>query len=128
MKLALGIVVALAVLIVASVLFAGIDLDGGEDQPQGQTASLAITVAEYESVKVGRQGNSRKRLQARFGQPQTEQDVGEVKGLGDPVPGRECIYYNWKGEEGSLFQFCLDAQTQRVRSKKGLFALTTGDR
>jgi hypothetical protein len=129
-KLALGIVLALTIVIVARVLIVGIDLNGAEDQPEGQKDGSAITVAEFESVKAGRHGNSRKRLEARFGQPQTEQEIdsADVKGFGDPLPGRECIYYNWKGKESSLFQFCLDAQTQRVRSKEGLIALTIGDR
>lgn len=94
--MALGIILAL---IVAGVLIAGVDLNGAEDQPKSQTDGSAITVGEFDSVKVGRQGNSRKRIEVRFGEPQTEQDLGsgDVKGFSDPGPGGECIYYNWKG-------------------------------
>ena len=57
-------------------------------------------------MKTGAQGNTRKRLIDRFGEPAQQHEFEA-----------ECIYYNREGELAALYQFCIDAQTGRVESK-----------
>jgi len=68
-------------------------------------------------VKTGAQGNTRKRLIDRFGEPAQQHEFEtECITPDDPI-GSECIYYNREGELAALYQFCIDAQTGRVESK-----------
>lgn len=113
LKIALGIVLGCTVLIVGCVALIG----AGIDEAQDESDEAAITQADYASVKTGAQGNTRKRLIDRFGEP-AQQHEFETEGItpDDPI-GSECIYYNREGELAALYQFCIDAQTGRVESK-----------
>jgi hypothetical protein len=79
-----------------------------------------ITEGEFRSVKIGSStGNTRQRVESRFGEPQTQADIDDrgIENLRHPGPGLDCLYYNRKGEFGALYQFCFDTKTQRVKSK-----------
>jgi hypothetical protein len=128
--MALSIILTLGVLIAAGALIAVVYRNGAGSGPHGQAGTAAITVDEYDSVKVGPGGNSRKRIEARFGPPRSVQalDSAGAQGRGGPAAGRECVYYRVQGKKGSLFELCFDARTQRVQSKRGLIALFNGAR
>jgi hypothetical protein len=101
LKITLGILLAVVVLIVGCTALIG----AGVNEAQKDSDKTSITVAEYESVKVGPGGNSRDRLVSRFGEPSSAQEVkGEV-----PEAGLDCIYYNREGEFASIYQFCFGA-------------------
>ena len=89
------------------------------DEVQEDSDKTSITQAEYQSVKVGSGGNRRSRIVSRFGEPHSPQDIqtGDVEGIPDSASGLECIYYNREGKIASLYQFCIDAETDRVQSK-----------
>ena len=115
LKILLGIVLALTVLVAGcGVLLGSLVNDIEED-----INKPAITEADFRSVKVGSQGNTRKRIEARFGQPQSQKDIEDrvIEGMHDPEPGLACLYYNKQQQIGPLYQFCFDAKTQRVKSK-----------
>jgi len=117
LKVALGIVLGLTVLIVGCALVIGASVDEAVDEVQKDSDKAAITQAEYASVKTGVNGNSRKRLIARFGKP-ASQDEFETEGVEPDEPiGSECLYWNREGELASLYQFCIDTNTGRVESK-----------
>jgi hypothetical protein len=119
LKIALGIILAFVVLIVGCVAIIGGTVDNAVDEVQKESDKTSITQAEYQSVKVGTGGNSRARIVARFGEPQSQQDIqtGDVEGIPDSASGLECIYYNREGKIASLYQFCIDSETGRVQSK-----------
>ena len=115
LKIALGIILAFVVLIVGcAALFSA-----GVNEAQKDNDKTSITQAEYDSVKIGPNGNTRERLIERFGEPQSQQDIqsGEIEGIPDTASGMECIYYNREGKLASLYQFCVDTQTNRIQSK-----------
>ena len=70
-------------------------------------------------MKTGSKGNTRKRIEARFGEPQTQEDIDGrgIESLRDPGPELDCLYYNIEREFGGLYRFCFDTKTQRVTSK-----------
>jgi hypothetical protein len=105
----------LAVLIVGCAVFLGNVVDDIEEDAN----KPAITESEFQSVKAGSKGNTRKRIEARFGEPQTQEDIDDrgIESLRDPGPGLECLYYNREQVFGALYQFCFDTETQRVKSK-----------
>jgi len=119
LKIALGIILAFTVLIVGCVAIIGGTVDQAVDEVQKESDKTSITQAEYQSVKVGTGGNSRARIVARFGEPQSQQDIqtGDVEGIPDSASGLECIYYNREGKIASLYQLCIDSETGRVQSK-----------
>jgi len=114
MKVALGIIIGCVVLIGGCAVLIG----DGVDEAQKDSDKTAITPADYASVKTGADGNSRKRIISRFGEPQSSDDV-QAEG-GERIPEidfeQSCIYYSRKGELASLYQFCFDGN-HRVRSK-----------
>jgi len=114
LKIVLGIVLGFTVLIVGCVAIIG----AGVDKAQKDSDKAAITRAEYASVKAGPNGNSRKRIESRFGEPQSSDDVQAegVKGIPESDFSQSCIYYSRKGELASLYQFCFDGNG-RLRSK-----------
>ena len=117
LKVALGIILGLTVLIVGCAVIVGVGVNEAVDEVQKDSDKTAITQADYESVKTGPDGNSRKRIESRFGEPQSQQDVetGEIEGVPDSSSDLECIYYNRKGKLVSLYQFCFE--NGRVESK-----------
>ena len=119
LKIALGVILGLTVLIVGCAVIVGVGVDEAVDEVQKDSDKNSITRAEYASVKTGTNGNTRKRLESRFGEPQSQQDVetGDIEGVPDSASGLECIYYNREGELASLYQFCFDTGTGRVQSK-----------
>ena len=119
LKVVLGVVLVLAVLIVGCAVVVGVGINDAVDDLQDDFNEAAITKADFRSVKVGPKGNSRKRIEARFGEPQSHQDIESdgAEGIPDPKPGLECVYYNSEDEEDALYRFCFDKATQRVRSK-----------
>jgi len=119
LKIALGIILAFTVLIVGCVAIIGAGVDEAVDEVQKESDKTSITQAEYQSVKVGPEGNTRNRIVSRFGEPQSEQETqtGDVEGIPDSASGLECIYYNREGKIVSLYQFCIDPETGRVQSK-----------
>ena len=115
MKILLGIVLVLTVLIVGCAVFLGNVVDDIEEDAN----KPAITESDFRSVKTGSKGNTRTRIEARFGEPQTQEDIDDrgIERLRDPGPRLECLYYNKEQEFGALYQFCFDTKTQRVKSK-----------
>ena len=114
-KILLGIVLLLAVLIVGCAVFLGNVVDDIEEDAN----KPAITEADFRSVKVGSNGNTRNRIEARFGEPQTQEDIDGrgIESLRDPGAGLECLYYNRERVFGALYQFCFDTKTERVKRK-----------
>jgi len=114
LKIALGILLAVVVLIVGC----GVLLGAGINEAQKDSDKTAITQAEYDSVKTGSSGNTRERLEKRFGEPQSQQDIetSDIEGIPNSASGLECIYYSREGQLASLFQFCFDS-SGRVESK-----------
>ena len=115
MKILLGIALGLTVLVVGCTALLGNvveDIEEAANKP-------AITESDFRSVKAGSKGNTRKRIEARFGEPQTQEDIDDrgIDSLRDPGPALDCLYYNMAGELGGLYQFCFDTKTQRVKSK-----------
>ena len=119
LKIALGIILAFTVLIVGCVAIIGAGVDEAVDEVQKDSDKTSITQAEFRSVKVGSEGNTRGRIVSRFGEPQSQQEIqtGDVEGIPDSASGLECIYYNREGKVASLYQFCIDPETDRVQSK-----------
>ena len=115
MKILLGIVLVLTVLIAGCAVLLGNVVDDIEEDSN----KPAITETDFRSVKVGPKGNTRKRIEARFGEPQSQKDIDDrgIESLRDPGPSLECLYYNQQQEFGALYQFCFDTRTQRVKSK-----------
>ena len=119
LKIALGIILAFTVLIVGCVAIIGAGVDEAVDEVQKDSDKTSITQAEFQSVKVGSEGNTRGRIASRFGEPQSQQEIqtGDVEGIPDSASGLECIYYNRGGKIASLYQFCIDPEADRVQSK-----------
>src|SRR5688500_9896666 len=103
LKILLGVVLVLAVLIVGCAVLVGNVLDDIEEDAN----KPAITESDFRSVKTGSNGNTRKRIEARFGEPQTQEDIDDrgIEELRDPGPGIDCLYYNRVQEFGALYQF-----------------------
>lgn len=99
LKIALGIILAFTVLIIGcSALFSA-----GIDEAEKDAQKNAITLSEYQSVKVGENGNTIARLIARFGKPSNVQ-------RSDDATGQRDLYY-WPVKEGGLlddFQFAVE--------------------
>jgi len=114
MKVALGIVLGFTVLIVGCAVIIG----AGVDKAQKDSDKTAITAADFGSVKTGPDGNTRKRIVSRFGEPQSSDEVQAegVEGIPESDFSQSCIYYSRKGELASLYQFCFDGN-DRLRSK-----------
>lgn len=119
LKVVLGLVLVLVVFIVGCSVVVGVGINDAVDELQNQLNEAAISEAEFRSVKVGPKGNSRKRIEARFGDPQSQKDIesDDVEGIPVPKPGLECVYYNNEDKDNALFRFCFDKATQRVRGK-----------
>lgn len=119
LKIALGIILAVTILIVGCAALIGTSVNKAVKDVQKESDKTSITQAEYQSVKVGADGNTRDRIVSRFGEPQSQQDIqtGDVKGIPDSASGLECVYYNREGKIASLYQFCIDSETGRVQSK-----------
>ncbi len=113
LKIALGIILALTVLIVGCVAIIGGRVDETVDGVIEISDKFSITQAEFQSVKVGPRGDTRGRIMSRFGEPQS--------GLESETPeGFECISYNREGTLTSFYQFCIDPETDRVQTKSSL--------
>ena len=107
LKVALGIALGCAVLFVGCGALVG----AGFNAVVTEADKHAITQTQFDSVKTGARGNSRKRVLARFGVPQpveVDDDVAEAR--------TDCIYYNRKGDLLATYEFCFDAH-DRVASK-----------
>lgn len=96
-KIAVGVMLVLAVLIVGC--FA---LTGGEDEEETQ----AITLEQFNSVKVGA---AKQQVQDELGKSANAKELARI-GIKRPQKGpSSCIYYPEKGKrlgEGRTFQFC----------------------
>ena len=66
LKIALGIILAFTVLIVGCVAIIGAGVDEAVDEVQKESDKTSITQAEYQSVKVGPEGNTRDRIVSRL--------------------------------------------------------------
>jgi len=119
LKIVLGLVLVLVVFIVGCSVVVGVGINDAVDDLENEFNEAAITQADFRSVKVGPKGNSRKRIEARFGEPQSQKDIESdgAEGIPVPKPGLECVYYNNEDEEDALYRFCFEKATQRVRSK-----------
>jgi hypothetical protein len=106
LKVCLGILLAVAVLIVGC----GALLGAGVEEAQKQSDKKAITDAQARSIRIG---TPKAAIIAQFGQPEDSQE-DQFKGLGKS----SCIYYNVKGELASFWQFCFDNK-DRLDSKSG---------
>lgn len=111
MKLALKITLGVALAIAALSVGCGALVSVGFNEVQKATDKHAITQAQFDSVKTGARGNTRKRILARFGEPQVVEFEEQ-----QPPGQRDCIYYNRRGELISTYEFCFDAR-DRVTSK-----------
>lgn len=112
LKVMLGIILGCVVLIGGcAALFSS-----AVDDVQNESDRTAISVPEYGSAKVGT--STRKQLEARFGEPQTSNEVQAegVAGIPESDFEQSCIYYARRGELASLFQFCFDGNG-RLTSK-----------
>jgi hypothetical protein len=109
-KIALGILLALVVLIVGCTALVG---SAGNDV-QEDSDRTAITQSQYRQVKTGDQ---RSDVEAQLGDPERADEFSsEIEGLDKPV-GSSCISYGRKGQLLSGFQFCFDVNTDRLESK-----------
>lgn len=111
LKIALGVLLAGAVLLVGC----GALLNVGFNGVQSVADEHAITQAQFDSVKSGPRGNSRKRILSRFGDPQVvEEPPGQA-----PAADADCIYYNRRGNFLSTYELCFDSH-DRVKSKTAM--------
>jgi len=108
LKVALGIALGFALLFVGCGALVG----AGFNAVQKEADKHAITQTQYESVKTGARGNTRKRILARFGEPQPVEEVEDDL----PTDQTDCLYYNRKGQVLLTYQFCFD-EHDRVTSK-----------
>jgi hypothetical protein len=108
LKVALGIALGFTLLFVGC----GALMGAGFNAVVEELDNHAITQAQFDSVKTGARGNSRKRILARFGEPQP------VEMVEDDLPKHQtdCLYYNRKGQVLLTYEFCFDAN-DRVKSK-----------
>lgn len=102
-KIMIGIVLGFTVLIGGCAVLIG----AGVNEAQKESDKTSITVQQYGEARTG---TSRTAIEARFGEPQSQQDVQAegIKGIPDSDFQQSCIYYNRKGQLASLFQFCFD--------------------
>jgi hypothetical protein len=106
LKIALGVGLTIAVMFVGC----GVLVGAGFNAVEKSLDKHSITQAQFDSVKSGARGNTRKRILARFGEPQTMTEIN------DGPPPADCMYYNRKGEFLSVYEICFDTR-DRVRSK-----------
>jgi hypothetical protein len=105
-KVALGVLLALTVLIVGCVALIGAGADEVVDEMDRQQRANSITLEQYRSVETGI-GESE--LEERFGEPADAQEFeSEIPEIDEQSTG-SCVYYNRRGGEvGDVFQFCFD--------------------
>lgn len=103
-KVMLGLILGSVVLIAGCAALLG----GAANQVQKESDKTAITPAQYSSATTG--VITRREVEARFGTPQTSDEVQAegVQGIPDSDFSQACIYYNREGELASLYQFCFD--------------------
>lgn len=106
LKVALGVILALVVLIVGCTAILAGGADQVADEIDKQQRANSITLEQYRAVKTG---ISQAGLEKRLGEPSDAQEFeSEVPELDAKSKG-SCIYYNRRGGEiGDLFQFCFE--------------------
>ena len=106
-KVALGIALGCVLLFVGCGALVG----AGFNAVVEEADQHAITQTQFDSVKTGARGNSRRRILARFGEPQ-QVEVQDDRRASE----RDCIYYNRKGQFLVTYELCFD-EHDRVFSK-----------
>ena len=108
LKVALGIALGCVLLFVGCGALVGAGFNAVVEEADRH----AITQTQFDSVKTGARGNSRKRILARFGEPQPVEEVQDDLPAGET----DCVYYNHKGQILLTYEFCFD-EHDRVSSK-----------
>ena len=106
LKVALGIILAAAVLIGGCVALLGGAANEVADEIDKQQKANSITMQQFRETKTG---TSRSQIEDRFGEPSDAQEFEtEIPELDAKSKG-SCVYYNRRGGElGDIFQFCFE--------------------
>jgi len=116
LKIVLGMILGSVLLIGGCAALIG----GAVNEVQKESDKASITLDDYKSIEVGSSGATRDEVIARFGEPQSQDEIqtsASIDGLPDAGFGMECIYYNRTGALASMFQICFDTDSGGAKSK-----------